>query len=319
MPWWSEVGSFDFAVVDSAVNDSVPEHIAVLSDTLAEQINIPPDGVMVDATIGHGGHSLVFGRRLGPAGVIIGFDVDDKSLQRAHFRLQGLSCKVVFIRSNFSEIVEHVVNEGIKKVDFVLADLGVCSGQLSDAEIGLSFQKNMPLDMRMDKRLKRTAADIVNDEDERSLADLIYEYGEDRFSRRIARFIVRSRAHRRIKTTGELASIIVKAVGGAGCVGRSRIHPATRSFQALRIVVNGELENLGRFLSSVPCLLKRGGRVAVISYHSLEDRIVKQNFRENSKKGIYGILTKKPLVASREEVLQNRRARSAKLRIAEMQ
>jgi 16S rRNA (cytosine1402-N4)-methyltransferase len=298
------------------VDDSATEHIAVLSDTLAGQISIPSDGIMVDATVGHGGHSLLFGRRLGPAGVIIGFDVDDKSLQRAHLKLEGLSCKVVLVRSNFSEVAEEVEKQGIKQVDFVLADLGVCSGQLVDDESGLSFQKNMPLDMRMDKRLKRTAADIVNEEDERSLANLIYEYGEDRFSRRIARFIVRSREHREIRTTGELASIIVKAVGG---IGRSRIHPATRSFQALRIAVNHELENLGRFLASVPSLLKVGGKVAVISFHSLEDRIVKQDFRSNVKNGIYRILTKKPLVASREEVFSNRRARSAKLRIAERQ
>lgn len=298
------------------VNDSATEHVAVLSNTLAEQISIPSDGVMVDATIGHGGHSLLFGRRLGPAGVIIGFDVDDKSLQRAHLKLAGLSCRVVLVRSNFSEMSSELAKEGIEKVDFVLADLGVCSGQLVDEDTGLSFQQNMPLDMRMDKRLKRSAADIVNEEDEKSLANMIYEFGEDRFSRRIARFIVRSRERREIRTTGELASIIVRAVGGRG---RSRIHPATRSFQALRIVVNRELECLGRFLESVPGLLRPGGKVAVMSYHSLEDRIVKRDFRENSKKGIYGILTKKPLVASSEEVALNRRARSAKLRIAEKQ
>ncbi len=176
----------------------------------------------------------------------------------------------------------------------------------------------MPLDMRIDKRLKTTAADIVNESDEKYLADLIYEFGQDRASRRIARFIVRHRVNESITTTGQLAAIVCKALSRPGKK-RSRIHPATRTFQALRIAVNGELENLKRLLETAPDLLGKNGWIAIISYHSLEDGIVKRNFRQNAKDGIYELLTKKPIVPSEEEIAQNRRARSAKLRIARRQ
>jgi 16S rRNA (cytosine1402-N4)-methyltransferase len=173
----------------------------------------------------------------------------------------------------------------------------------------------MPLDMRIDKRINRTAADIVNEADEESLADLIYEFGQDRASRRIARFIVRHRQRERIETTGQLAAVLCKALARPGR--RSRIHPATRTFQALRIAVNNELESLRGLLCSAPELLKSGGRIAIISYHSLEDGIVKQDFRQNAKERKYAIITAKPLVPDEEEISGNRRARSAKLRIAE--
>jgi 16S rRNA (cytosine1402-N4)-methyltransferase len=301
------------------VNSSAVEHIPVLGKTLAEQINLPPDGVMVDATIGQGGHSFLFGQTLGPEGRIVGLDVDKESIRRAHFRLKDLVCKVTLIRANFSQISEQVHKEGIEEVDFILADLGVCSSQLADVEKGMSFQQNMPLDMRIDERLKTTAADIVNKADEKTLADLIYKLGEDKASRRIARFIVRERQRQAITTTGQLAAIICKALGEQGQRRRSRIHPATRTFQALRIAVNNELENLEKLLASAPELLKKNGRIAVISFHSLEDRMVKNNFRQNEKGGIYRIITKKPLVPSQQEITDNRRARSAKLRIAQRQ
>jgi 16S rRNA (cytosine1402-N4)-methyltransferase len=301
------------------VNSSKVEHIPVLARTLVEQVNLPPDGVMVDSTIGHGGHSLLFGRTLGPTGVIVGLDVDKKAIQGAQFRLKDLVCKVILICGNFSEIDGLVHEQGVEKVDFILADLGVCSAQLVDRELGLSFQTDMPLDMRIDQSLKTTAADIVNKVDEKRLADLIYQFGQERGSRRIARFIVRSREGRPILTTGELASIVCRALGQPGRKRKSRIHPATRTFQALRITVNKELENLERLLSAAPGLLAQGGRIAVISYHSLEDRMVKFNFKGNEIEGIYGIITKKPIVPSREEIGNNQRARSAKLRIAQKQ
>lgn len=294
-------------------------HIPVLSATLAEQIILPQDAAMVDATVGYGGHSFLFGRFLGPKGVIIGLDVDKKSIQSARSRLETLNCKVILVHSNFSEISSRLSEQGIEKVDFVLADLGVCSGQLSDAEMGLSFQANMPLDMRFDKRLKTTAADIVNTSDEKTLADLIFNFSQERASRRIARFIVKHRQGQKISTTSQLSSIVCKALGQGTKNRRSRIHPATRTFQALRIAVNHELEALEKLLASVPGLLKASGRVAIISFHSLEDRLVKQNFKENAANGIYRIVTKKPLTASRTEIADNPRARSAKLRIAEKQ
>lgn len=272
---------------------------------------------MVDATVGNGGHSLLFGKRLGPEGAIIGLDVDTDAIRRAQSVLEGLQCRVILIQSNFSNVADVVREHGFEKVDFVLADLGVCSAQLADERIGLSFQSNMPLDMRLDKRLKTPAADIINSADEKSLADLIYKFGEERASRRIARLIVERRRREPINTTSQLAAIVAAAMARRGQKYRPRIHPATRTFQALRIAVNGELDNLEKLLGSVPSILKKNGLIAVISFHSLEDRLVKTNFKDNVGKGIYKLVNKKPITPSRLEIAQNRRARSAKLRIAQ--
>jgi len=295
------------------------EHIPVLSEALAEQITLPPDGVMVDTTIGHGGHSYLFGKNLGTKAVLIGLDVDKNAIRAAQSRLKDLTCKVILLHSNFSQIAERVHEQGIDKVDFILADLGLCSAQLADAQFGLSFQADMPLDMRIDKRLKTTAADIVNKTDGKSLADLIYKFGQERASRRIARLIVQQRKIESITTTGQLASMVCRALRQPRQKRRLRIHPATRTFQALRIAVNDELENLKQLLVSVPGLLKKGGHIAVISFHSLEDRLVKINFKFNEDQGIYKIATKKPIVPTRGEIMKNPRARSAKLRIAQKQ
>ncbi len=292
------------------------EHIPVLAGTLAEKIHLPPNGAMVDATIGHGGHTLMFGKRLGPRGIIIGLDVDEKALRTARSRLAGLECRVILVRSNFSRLAEQLHEHRIESVDFILADLGVCSAQLADQELGLSFQANMPLDMRIDKRLKTTAADIVNEADEKSLAEIIYRFGQDRASRRIARFIVRHRADEPITTTGQLAAIVCRALARPGRKQRRTKHPATRTFQALRIAVNKELENLELLLNSAPSLLRPNGWIAVISYHSLEDRLVKDSFKQNEKDNVYRIITRKPIVPTKQEIDRNRRARSAKLRIA---
>jgi 16S rRNA (cytosine1402-N4)-methyltransferase len=300
---------------DNAKDESLPvEHIPVLTEPLLEWILLPMDGVMVDATVGHGGHSQLFGRMLGPEGYLLGLDVDQNSIQRAHLNLSDLACRVELVRENFAGMNEVLSRQGIDKVDFILADLGFCSGQMDDPERGLSFQKPMSLDMRMDNRLKTTAADLVNGLSQTELADLIYEYGQDRASRRIARFIVQQRSQKKFTTTTELAMLISRAMKQSPRPGR--IHPATRTFQALRIAVNRELESLDTLLADAPGRLKPGGFIAIISFHSLEDGRVKRNFRQNKVDGFYDILTKKPIAASREEIARNPRARSAKLRIA---
>lgn len=292
------------------------EHIPVFADTLTEQISLPRDGVMVDATIGHGGHSLLFGRTLGPEGTILGLDLDEKSIQRAQLTLKSLTCRVILENCNFTEIKRQVSKHSLGGVDFILADLGLCSGQLEDSERGLSFTKDMPLDMRIDRRIKTSAADIVNKADEKELADLIYKFGQDRASRRIARFIVNQRQIEPIKTTTQLANVVRRAFAKGKGRRRKRIDPATRTFQALRIAVNNELKNLEVLLGSAPELLADDGYFAVISFHSLEDRLVKFSFKENQKAGLYELLTKKPITTSKEEIESNPRARSAKLRIA---
>ena len=287
------------------------EHIPVLANSLVRQISLPRDAVVVDATTGHGGHSLLLGKMLGSDGTVIGFDVDQKSLDRAQEVLCDLKCRVVLIRTNFSQLKSQLLDRGIGKVDFILADLGFCSAQVSDPERGMSFQENMPLDMRLDDRLEVSASDIVNDTDEKELADIIFQYGEERASRRIARFIVEQRKINPIKTTAQLAAIVTRALGGR----HGKIHPATKTFQALRIAVNRELEVLEDLLRDAPEMLKPGGQLAIITFHSLEDRIVKYNFRENKDRMVYEILTKKPLIADAEEIADNPRARSAKLRM----
>jgi 16S rRNA (cytosine1402-N4)-methyltransferase len=298
------------------VDETNLEHVPVLAGALAEQISCPQDGVMVDVTVGHGGHSFLFGQRLSGRGTLVGLDLDSRSLERARQRLAPLACRVILLQSNFSQVAERLAELGIREVDFLLADLGLCSAQLCDPEIGLSFHTDMPLDMRIDASLEVTAADIVNDFDEKSLADLIFAYGQDRASRRIARYIVQRRRREPITTTGQLAAVVASALWTSG--GRhSARHPATRTFQALRIAVNHELDNLRDLLSAAPGLLRKDGRLAVISFHSLEDGLVKRDFQQRQREGVYRIRTKKPITPSREEIAANRRARSAKLRIAQ--
>ena len=304
-------GSVDFT------DEHSPSHIPVLCHELTEWIRVPRDGLVVDATIGHGGHSRLFGQQLGPEGKILGLDVDPKNIERAQQKLKCLSCQVVTVRENFVRLAEVMQRQGLGQADVIIADLGFCSAQLEDGTKGLSFQADMPLDMRLDDRLETTAADLVNRLDAESLANLIYQYGEDRASRRIARFIVEARQRQKITSTAQLAQIVRRALHRPGRRSNQRIDPATRTFQALRIAVNHELENLGILLKTAPGLLKTGGMIAVISFHSLEDRQVKTNFRQNKIDGIYKILTKKPIEAGAEEAAANPRSRSAKLRIAQ--
>ena len=295
-------------------DSDVPRHIPVLVESLKEWIQLPTDGIMVDATVGHGGHSGIFGQQLGPEGLLLGLDVDQNSIQRASQNLGGLSCRVELVRANFDRIEKLLADRGIDKVDFILADLGFCSGQLEDTQRGLSFQTTMPLDMRLDDRLKTTAADLVNRLSQTELADLIYQYGQDRASRRIARFIVEQRSRQKLTTTAELAALVCRALKAPSR--GHRIHPATRTFQALRIAVNDELARLRTLLDAAPMLLKPGGAIAVISFHSLEDGMVKNDFREKKAERVYDVPTKKPIQPTNEEVAQNPRSRSAKLRIA---
>jgi 16S rRNA (cytosine1402-N4)-methyltransferase len=271
----------------------------------------------VDCTLGLAGHSSGILRLLGPEGHLIGFDRDPEALALAREKLDGVceelgsqAPRVTLIGEAFSSIPQHVQPAS---VDGLLADFGVSSLQLDEAERGFSFMADGPLDMRMDTRSGPTAAQVVNEENEHELANLIYEYGEERRSRKIARAIVRGRP---VTTTGELARIVASA---APPMKQDRIHPATRTFQALRIYVNRELDEIQALMEAAPKLLKPSARLTVISFHSLEDRIVKDSLREGARQGIWEILTKKPVTAGEEEIERNPRSRSAKLRAAEKQ
>jgi 16S rRNA (cytosine1402-N4)-methyltransferase len=293
------------------------EHISVLAEKLTELISLPTDGIMVDGTLGHGGHSLLFGQKLGPDGLLLGFDVDKNCIERAQSTLSSLQCRVKIFCENFAKMGEVLPQNGIEKVDMILADLGFCSAQMGDKNKGLSFQENMPLDMRLDYRISLTAADIVNGYDEDRLANVIFQFGQERASRKIARYIVDQRKRQKILTTAHLAALVCQALNQP-VQGRrqKKTHPATKTFQALRIEVNSELQCLTDLLEAAPDLLRKDGKIAIISFHSLEDKIVKEDFKSKGKAGVYEIMTPKPLVACKDEVKSNPRARSAKLRIA---
>jgi 16S rRNA (cytosine1402-N4)-methyltransferase len=292
-----------------------PQHVPVLLDEVLEFLNVRPGGVIVDATVGLGGHSAEIAKRLGARGRLICFDRDPEAMELAKARMEELRAElgdampeVVFEPRAFSEAAGVIAPESL---DGLLADFGVSSLQLDEAQRGFSFRLDAPLDMRMDTRSGETAEQVVNQEDENELADLIYEFGEERRSRRIARAIVRARP---IRSTAELASIISAA---APSMKGDKIHPATRTFQALRIRVNDELGEIRSLLASAPSLLKPGGRLVLISFHSLEDRLVKDAFREAGRNKVLQVLTKKPVVAEEQEQMRNPRSRSAKMRSAE--
>jgi 16S rRNA (cytosine1402-N4)-methyltransferase len=310
-----------------------PNHVPVLLKEAIDFLNVRRGGTYIDATVGLGGHSYEIAKRLGAPGHLIGLDKDPAALEIAGKRLHLSSRaeledsrsesssavegpavdwpKITLLHRSFAEIAK---GQAEASIDGILADIGVSSLQLSDAARGFSFQADGPLDMRMDPQNERTAEQVVNHLDERELADVIYEFGEERRSRRIARAICRSRP---IRSTSHLAQILSAAARPMNQAER-KIHPATRTFQALRIFVNRELDDLKALLDAAPQILKPGGRVVVISFHSLEDRIVKDAFREGGKEyTYYRVLTKKPVTASLEEQDRNLRARSAKLRAAE--
>jgi 16S rRNA (cytosine1402-N4)-methyltransferase len=294
-------------------------HVPVLLQDAIRYLSVRAGGTYLDATLGLGGHAAAIARELGSQGRLIGFDRDPDALELVRTRLESLSQELgeempqwELHGEPFSAMSRYVA-EG--SLDGLLADFGVSSMQLDEAHRGFSFQADGPLDMRMDPRRGATAEQVVNQADEKVLADLIYEFGEERRSRRFARAIVRARP---IETTAQLAKVL-SAVAPAmkSERGRHHIHPATRIFQALRIYVNAELDEIAALLKVAPRLLKPGGRLVVISFHSLEDRLAKDALRDGAREGIFEVYTRKPVTANEEETDRNPRARSAKLRAAE--
>jgi len=291
-------------------------HVSVLLKEAIDFLAIRRGGTYIDATVGLGGHSLEIANRLGPQGHLIGFDKDTNALKLAEQKLSRIGGdnrpKITLLHASYAELPQSVPPAS---ADGLLADLGVSSLQFGDAARGFSFQAEGPLDMRMNPQSELSADQVVNRMREEDLANVIYEFGEERRSRRIARAIVRARP---VRTTAHLAQVISAALRSMNKPGaRDKIHPATRTFQAIRIYVNRELDDLKALLEGAPKVLRPGGRLVVISFHSLEDRIVKDALRDGGKAGIYSVLTKKPVEATEEEIGRNPRSRSAKLRAAE--
>ena len=305
-------------------------HVSVLLDECIESLNIKPDGVYVDCTMGGAGHSKEIVKRLSSKGLFIGFDQDKNAIETAKERLKDYSDRVRFIHSNFENIKEELEKIGVYKIDGVLADLGVSSHQLDEKDRGFSYMQDAPLDMRMDVRKDFSAYDVVNTYSEEELARIIKEYGEDNWAKRIAKFIVEKREEKEIETTGELVDIIKSAIPK-----KARIdgpHPAKRTFQAIRIEVNIELLVINKMIQDAVSIMDKGGRICIITFHSLEDRIVKNEFKELAldcvcpphflmcqcdKKSLVKVITRKPILPSEEEINENPRSRSAKLRVAE--
>ncbi len=292
-----------------------PQHVPVLLQPSLDLLQVHAGGVYADMTLGLGGHSMAIARKLGAGGTLIAFDRDPEAMARAQERLAALAGElgpamptVHYVARPFSAAAEEIAPGTL---DGLLADFGVSSLQLDEPHRGFSFRTVGPLDMRMDTRSGPTAQQVVNQIDEEDLANLIYEFGEERRSRRIARAIVRARP---IATTAELARVVSAA---APSMKSDKIHPATRTFQALRIRVNDELGEIQSLLRSAGSLLKPGGRMVMISFHSLEDRLVKDSFRAGAQAGTLQVLTKKPVIAEEVEARRNPRSRSAKLRGAE--
>ncbi len=277
-----------------------------------------PDRIYVDATVGNGGHARRILEKSSPTGRVIGLDWDAAAIDRAREALAPFGNRFQLVQSNFRDLKEVLDSLSIQAVDGILADLGLSSDQLEDPERGFSFQKDAPLDMRMDLRRGLMAGDLIQHSSGEEMARILREFGEERWANRIAKAIIRRRRLGPLRTTGELVEVIRKSVPAY----RSRIHPATRTFQALRIAVNEELDNLESFLKTCPDLLNPGGRIAIISFHSLEERIVKSFFRQRAKRekgrtAPFLLVTRKPLVPSAAEIRSNPRARSAKLRVME--
>jgi 16S rRNA (cytosine1402-N4)-methyltransferase len=292
---------------------SGPRHVPVLAAEVLALLDPVPGEVFVDATCGAGGHTRLIAERVLPGGRVVAIDRDPAMLELARPRLANLP--VVFVQAGFDEMPDVLASQGLDPVDGIVADLGICSDQLDDPARGLSFGRPGPLDMRLNPAEGEPASELLRRLDEKTLADLIYEYGEERFSRRIARRIVEERKRAPLETTEQLAELVRRCVPRPPRSDRRRpaIDPATRTFQALRIAVNDELQALDRLLRMLPKCLRPGGRAALISFHSLEDRRVKNAFRD---KGVWQVLTKKPVQAGDEEERANPRSRSAKLRAA---
>jgi 16S rRNA (cytosine1402-N4)-methyltransferase len=291
-------------------------HDPVLLNETIELLNLRRGLTVVDCTLGRGGHAEEIARHTGPGGLLIGMDADPRNLEYARQRLASAPYPIRFFHANFAELSDVLHEAGITQVDGILADLGLSTNQLFDPDYGLSFAQPMLLDMRIDPRTRRTAANLVNQMSESDLANVLYNYAQERYSRRIARKIAEARQISPIITTDRLAELVRSAIpfrGGAP----AKIDPATRTFLALRIAVNEEVQSLAALLEQAPTLLKTGGRLAVISFQSTEDRMVKQAFRSAEQAGLLQVLTKKPLTPSDDELAANPRSRSAKLRASE--
>ena len=290
-------------------------HHPVMIDEVISYLNLKPGYIVLDATVGGGGHAREILRRISPGGRLIGLDADESAIKIASENLKEFSGNFSLINENFRNLDRALSKENIKSLNAVLLDIGVSSFQLDDKDRGFSIKENSALDMRMDRRLGLSAFDIINRYKESDLSDIIYRYGEERFARKIARRIAGERAKKPIETTGELAELVRRAIG----VGqkRSRIDPATRTFQAIRIVVNDELAALEEGLKKAVSWLDLDARIAVITFHSLEDRIVKNLFKGYAGLGVLKIITKKPVGATDEEIAYNPRSRSGRLRVAE--
>lgn len=289
------------------------QHIPVMLSEVVSALRVGPGKIFLDGTVGYGGHAAELLRRSAPDGLLIGLDRDPDALAAARDKLAGYGSRCLLRQRNYREFDDVLNSEQTNQVDGMLLDLGVSSAQLTGGARGFSIQSEGPLDMRMDPENEISAADIVNQWPAQELADLFYHLADERFSRRYARAIVEARQKQAITTTRQLADLIA-----AHCPRRLRhLHPATRVFQALRIAVNDELGALDEFLDKYTAYLKPAGRIAILSYHSLEDRRVKHAFREAQRSGLMEIITKKPLTPSESETAKNPRARSAKLRVAE--
>jgi len=294
---------------------AVRGHLSVMPAELLFWLHPQAGQVFLDCTVGYCGHAEIILEASAPTGIVIGIDRDDQAIEAGRQRLARFGSRAILIKGHFVELKRHLAERGISSIHGALFDLGVSSPQIDEPARGFSFQAKGPLDMRMDQSTGVTAADIVNRTDEVDLANMIYQFGEERYSRRIARAIVAARADRSLETTSDLVAVIEAAVPAH--YRRGRIHCATRTFQAFRIVVNQELEHVDLALRHAADLLAPGGRLCVISFHSLEDRIVKHTFRALSSEagGALEILTKRPQLPTDEEIERNARSRSAKLRV----
>lgn len=292
-------------------------HLPVLKDAVLELTAPAGARVIVDCTTGLGGHSSLL-LAAAPNARLIGLDVDKANLATAAERLKEFTSRFELVQANFAELPAVLAARDGLKADVVLADLGVSSNQIADPARGLSFTVDAPLDMRLDDRLKTTAADLVNSLSEGELSDLLYFQSQERHSRRISKRICQARRQGRINSTVYLARLVAAAVGENPDAHAGRIHPATRTFMALRMAVNRETESLSNLLKGLPGCLAAGGRAAIISFHSVEDRLVKEDFKARAKSGEYRLITRKPVVADDHEREMNPRSRSAKLRVAEL-
>jgi 16S rRNA (cytosine1402-N4)-methyltransferase len=286
-------------------------HVPVLLDEVIEWLQPHSQGLYVDGTLGLGGHTRAILDKSSPCGQVVGFDWDEEAIEATAQHLSGYGDRLRIVRASYAALLPELGKLGIETVDGLLVDLGVSSLQLDEAERGFSFRADSALDMRMDRRSPLTAAALVAQASEEQLADIFFHYGEERQARRIARFLVQAREEAQVTTTGRLAAIVAAAVPRK--YHPAKVHVATKVFQALRIAVNGELDNLSRLLATAPSVLAQGARMCIITFHSLEDRIVKQAFQHNPA---YETLTRRPIEPSVEEVRRNPRARSAKLRVA---